>query len=428
MGLKIIKSWWYDWQLKRALKVEKYQRANYFLKNLESLEVNLSWSARLYKQKLYVENSLNYYKQETATLKRRLQGIDAQKNFLKTNLEFIDHISQSFQFIDCDKYKLQVTGINRQVFDDLEIALADFIETEISKIPLKYRETKLQEALDDLLGLKKGIDPTYSYSLSPHVYLLKYFPDNIYCTYLAWFLVYQSGLLPRNLKILDLAAGPGTVIYGLALLLSSTVGFSTPPAIHISYYSLEQQAALQYRGLQFWRSYIESFASPLNAYFRFNTLNVFDYQDYASKLPSNFFNFIVISHCFFYHPQQRQESHQIYRQIFQKNLQPEGYVLLIVQGRKLFNIYDILPTEDTTEEQMVIEMFLNELGLKLEWYKYLTSTGKRTSMKTGFGKFARENLPSQHHLGSTRQKYLKESFVANYVIDDYVIVAKKLVS
>jgi hypothetical protein len=163
------------------------------------------------------------------------------------------------------------------------------------------------------------------------------------------------------------------------LLLSSTRNFYSLPQLQISYYSLEQQAQLQYRGLQFWRSYIESLAFPINAYCRFNTLNIFDYPEYASKLPSKFFNFIVISHCFFYNPQQRQTSHQIYRQIFQHNLQPEGYILLIIQGRKLFNMYDVFPTEALAEETTVITMFLEELGLTLVWYKYLTSTGKRTS-------------------------------------------------
>ena len=142
------------------------------------------------------------------------------------------------------------------------------------------------------------------------------------------------------------------------------------------------------------------------------------------NLPTNFFNFVVISHCFFYDPQQRQESHQIYRQIFQHNLQPEGSVLLIVQGRKLFKMYDVLPTEDIVAEREIITQFLQELGLKLEWYQYLSSTGKRTPVKN-FGKFARENLPSQHHLSNLRQQYLQETYVAHYCLDDYVILAKR---
>lgn len=423
MIARIIRGWWYSFQFQQALKQEKFQRANYLLKKLESLQTKLPLSARLYRQKLQAENALLYYKKETVKLSRRLEITDSEP-LLKPDSSFIQHIHQSFKLVQHDSNKLQITGIDRIVFEQLEIALASFIETEINKVSSPHREAKLQEAVDDLLGLKQGIDPQYSYSFSPHVYLLKYFSENVYCTYWTWFLVYQAGLLPQNLKILDLAAGPGTVIYGLALLLLSSVNSFSIPPLHISYYSLEQQAALQYRGLQFWRSYIESFTLPLNAYFRFNTLNIFDYQDYAAKLPTSFFNFVVISHCFFYDPQQKQESHQIYRQIFQHNLQPEGYVLLIVQGRKLFNLYDISPTEDIAAERTMITQFIQELGLQLEWYQYLTSTGKRTSIKS-FGKFARENLPSQHHLSNLRQKYLQEPFVAKYCIDDYVILAKK---
>ncbi|VEP18917.1 conserved hypothetical protein [Hyella patelloides LEGE 07179] len=425
MVSQIIRGWLHTWQFQQALKQGKFNRANYLLKKLESSKNQLPWVAKLYQQKLKAERSENHYKQETDTLNQRLQNIASDSYLLKPNLNFIEHIHNTFKFTEHDNSKLQITGIDRPIFNELEIALSNFLETEINKVSCQHREAKLQEAIDDLLGLKKGIDPNYSYFFSPHVYLLKYFTENVYCTYLAWFLVYQSGLLPKNIKILDVAAGPGTVIYGLALLLLSTVGYHSLQPLHISYYSLEQQATLQYRGLQFWRSYIESIASPLNAYFRFNTLNIFDYQDYAAKLPKSFFNCIVISHCFFYNPQQRHKSHQIYRQIFHHNLQPEGYVLLIIQGRKLFNIYDILPTENMTEEEAMITMFLEELGLKLEWYKYLTSTGKRTPIEKGFSKFARENLPSQHHIGNLRKKYLQEFYVANYCIDDYVILAKK---
>lgn len=425
MVSQIISSWWQNFQLQQSLKRGNFKKANYLLKKLESANINLSWSAKLYREKLQAENLVDYYKQETVTLNKPLQLTSETKVFLKPDFNFIEYVRQSFKLKECDRNLLQVTGIDRYIFDELEIALVDFLETEFNKIPFKDREAKIQEALTDLLGLKQGIDPSYNYILSPHIYLLKYFTENVYCTYLAWFLIYQSTLLPKNLKILDLAAGPGTVSYGLVLLLSSTLRFASLPSLQIAYYSLEQQAQLQFRGLQFWRSYIESLASPINAYYRFNTLNIFDYSEYAAKLPSQFFNFIVISHCFFYDPQQRQESHQIYRQIFDRNLHPEGYVLLIIQGRKLLNMYDVFFTEDIAEEATVINKFIEELGLTLVWYKYLTSTGKRTPFKVGFGKFARENLPSQRHLTSLRQKYLQESYVASYTIDDYIILAKK---
>ncbi len=248
----------------------------------------------------------------------------------------------------------------------------------------------------------------------------------MYCAYIAWFLVYQAGLIPRNIKILDIAAGPGTVAYGLALLLQSNRGFFTMPQIHLCYYSLEKQPLLQYRGLQFWRQYIEPKQTATNAYFRFDTADIFDKHRTSQKLPKAFFDFIVISHCFFYEPQQRINSHYIYREIFQSNLASNGYVLLIVQGKKLFDAYKLRQTEDMSQEKNVIQMFLEELGLRLEWYKYLTSTDKRTSMGSSeFGKFARDNLPEQKYMSPLKHQYLNQKFISNYVIDDYVILAKR---
>lgn len=319
----------------------------------------------------------------------------------------------------------QCTGIESQVFTDLELALVDYLETEINKVPKQICCQEIAQAVNDLEGLKQGIDPHYNHRLSSHIYLLKYFLDNIYCSYLAWFLIYQQNLLLRNLKILDLAAGPGTVIFGLALLFSSIKGFFSVQETQIIYYSLEQQADLQYRGLQFWRKYIESLSTPINAYFRFNTIDLFDYDNYAVKLPNHFFDFIVISHCFFYESKQRYDSHQIYRQIFEQNLVEDGYALLIIQGRKLFNMYNILPNENLDEESWLIQSLLEELGLKLQWYKYLTATGTRTPMKQGFAQFAKDNLPPQTHLNVLRKKYLQQKYPSNYAIDDYVILAKK---
>jgi len=42
-----------------------------------------------------------------------------------------------------------------------------------------------------------------------------------------------------------------------------------------------------------------------------------------------------------------------------------------------------------------------------------------------FGKFARENLPEQKYMSPLKNQYLRQKFVSNYVIDDYVILAKR---
>ena len=176
--------------------------------------------------------------------------------------------------------------------------------------------------------------------------------------------------------------------------------------------------------MQFWRRYIETLARPINAYFNFNTANLFVYQNYGDRLPKQFFDFIIISHCFFYESEPRYQSNQIYQQIFQQQLNHNGRVLLIVQGKKLFKAYDICVTEDKTTEEEIVQEFLTELGLKLDWYKYLSCTGKRTPNKTEFVKFAKNNLPPQKHLSQLSKTYLQQHYVSHYAIDDYVILAK----
>ncbi len=255
---------------------------------------------------------------------------------------------------------------------------------------------------------------------------MKYFLENVYCIYLAWFLIYQDALLPSQVNILDIAAGPGTVAYGLALFLQSSSGFFHIPQMHISYYSLEKQDAFQFRGLQFWRRYIESRLTTVNAYFRFVTTDIFTWKTQSNNLPKNFFDFIVISHCFFIDKARRVAANNTYKQIFATSLKKSGYILLIVQDKKLFKIYDVHQVENQEQEKNVVDKFLTELGLELVWYKYLTSTGSRTSLSgVEFGKFAREKLPKQLYMSPILQKYFGQKYQSCYTLDDYVILAKK---
>jgi len=364
-------NWWRSRQFNAALKQGNERQAKQLLQEIENSGTKLSWLEQLFRKKLQSEQSLSVYKRDLASLSGRLkpalqkiQELEQTLNFHKNdnllvpNADFVQFIRHSFNFIEHDEHKLQSTGIERHIFDDFEAKLADLLQTELEKIPKDVLKSELDNAIKDIEGLKRGIDPEYGFKLSPHVYLMKYFLENVYCAYIAWFLVYQAGWIPQNIKILDIAAGPGTVAYGLALLLQSNSGFFTMPQMHISYYSLEKQPLLQYRGLQFWRQYIEPKQTATTAYFRFDTADIFDYDSTSQKLPKAFFDFIVISHCFFYEPQHRSDSHSIYREIFQSNLATGGYVLLIVQGKKLFDAYNVRQSEDISQEQKVIQFFL----------------------------------------------------------------------
>jgi hypothetical protein len=221
------------------------------------------------------------------------------------------------------------------------------------------------------------------------------------------------------------------MIYGLFSLFKSAEKFTTLPETHISYCSLEQQNLLQHHGLEFWKQYIEKQnISAVNTYHRFKTIDLFTYGNNGNKnreLPSKFFDFVVISHCIFAEEKQRIKSHQVYKQIFSESLNDDGYVLIIVQGRKLFQSYNNRKqTEDQAQEEKLIKDFINELGLKLEWYKYLTSTGKRIPSGANFGIFVKENLFTQPHMSLLLKQYLNQKYDSHYTLDDYAILAKKI--
>jgi hypothetical protein len=426
-------NWWRSHRLHRAIVRGNTPLAKQLLHQLETSQANLSLSAQLFKKTLTAERTSRHYRQQIHKLQRQLQSVEHQQfldvfehpGFVPPDATFIHSISQKFKIVECDAAKLQCTGIYEEIFYDFEYHLSEFIQQELEAIPPDKLPIYLSEALEDIEGLKRGIDPQYRFKLTPHVYFMKYFAENVYCTYLAWFLIYQSGLLPKTINILDIAAGPGTVAYGLALFLQSSQGvLPNPEAFHVSYYSLEQLNNFQYRGLQFWRRYLETQARAVNAYFRFDTGDLFEFDDKLSKIPPSFFDFIIISHCIFANPEKRAIAYQVYREIFEKSLKAGGYVLLIVQGTKLFKVNNQVQTEDIHQEKTIITDFLEELGLKLEWYKYVTSTGKRTYIPN-YGDYAKKYLPVKKYISPLMQKYLGVPFESNYSLDDYIILGKR---
>lgn len=438
--IEMIRKWWRSFQFCSALKQGNSRLAEKLLREIQKSGSKLSWLEKLYRDKRQAEQSLREQQRELSTLKRKLAAVKppAASSFqevfdlfdsstLIPDTNFIEYIYKSFKLVERDEGLLQCTGIDARTFDEFEASLVGFLESEYNRLRKKSNfDTLLKEAVDDLNGLKKGKDPEYRFELSSHVYLTRYFLENVYCSSLAWFLVYQSGLLPTPINILDIAAGPGTVIYGLALLLQSSSGFFATPPMHISYYSLELQKDLQYRGLQFWRKYMEK--KDINAYFRFNTTSFFNYDSQDSKIPKSFFDFITICHCFFADSEMRHQSQTIYQEIFRNCLKPQGYVLLTIQDKKLFKHYHLETGSDRLEELGVVTRFVEELGLKLVWYKYLNSIDKRKTVSgPEFAKFARENLYPQKRMKSLLHQYLGLPFDYRYTIDDYVILAQNAI-
>ncbi|MGB7709123.1 MAG: photosystem II assembly protein [Microcoleus sp.] len=431
-------NWWRSLKFNEAVKSQNNGLAKKLLKEIQNSGAKLSWEEKLFKDRLQLEKLLHQKNNRIKEGDRHLAELEMQLSFGELNdslarideltlfpdTKFIEYISKAFKMIECDASMIQCTGIDDKVFNNFEQHLAGFIKNEINNFSRQKInvDSLLQQAVDDIQKLKEGQDPQYSFELSPHIYLMRYFLDNVYCTYLAWFLIYKAGLLPTKVNILDIAAGPGTVAYGLGLLLQSSRDFFSMPPMHISYYSLEQQKAFQYRGLQFWRQYMEPQA--MNAYFRFDTSSIFDRESQSKRLPQKFFDFIVISHCFFNDEERREKSHHIYKDIFTNSLTDSGYALLIIQEKKLLKPYNVRLVDDCQQELSVVKQFVDELGLNLVWYKYLNSIGSRTS-HPNFGKFARENLPVQKFISPLFRQHLKLPYDPHYGLDDYVILAKK---
>lgn len=421
-------NWWRSQKLKSALQRGDRENAVQILQKIKKSGARLSWIEKLFRDNLIFSQESQEYQQKIANLSQQIAEVK-ESNFpllLKPNTEFIQYIYQAFELVEHDEYKLQATGIDQLIFTDFEAKLVEFLQTEFSKISYEKLEINLADALEDIHSLKIGKDPDYGFSLTPHVYFMKYFLENVYCLYLAWFIIYQSGLLPCKLNILDIAAGPGTSAYGLALFLQSCSRFFDLPQMHISYYSLEKQDAFQYRGLQFWRKYIESRITPINTFFRFVTSDIFTWDDKCSNIPTDFFDFIVISHCFFADKSKRIEANNIYKEIFANSLNDQGYVLLIIQDKRLFKAYDAIQVEDKAKERNVVNQFIDEMGLKLVWYRYLISTASRKTLPVNeFAKFAQERLPKQPQMSLIMKQYFGQKYQNNYTLDDYVILAKK---
>jgi len=434
--INLIMNLWRSVKFCLALYRGNTNLAEKILLQIEKSSAKLRPIEKLFRDKLEIEKNFRNYRQQITAQHRQLNEFRQKLEHLELNYqqfptilltpipEFIESLSKDFKLIEHDENMLQCTGINHSVFDEFEANLAAFIKDEFSRISGKNNfYLLLEDAIEDINLLKIGQDPQYKFELSPHIYLMRYFLDNVYCAYLAWFLIYKSRLLPTKLNILDIAAGSGTIAYGLALLLQSGNNFLPLDSIHISYYSLEQQKHFQYRGLQFWRSYIEREEISTNAYFRFDTSSIFDYNCQSQKIPLKFFDFIVISHGFFSNSETRAKSQTIYQQIFTNNLKKDGYVLLIIQDKKLFKAYGVLTSEALHQEEVVVKKFVADLGLKLVWYKYLTSRYSREPI-ADFGKFARENLACQKFMSPLLRQYFKLNFDSNYTLDDYVILAQ----
>ncbi|MEA5489031.1 MULTISPECIES: hypothetical protein [Pseudanabaena] len=433
--INLFKSWWRSYQFSSALKGKKFKLAEKIFQEIQKSDANLSILESLYLENQRLISSLDIYKKETLGLRKRVSEIHESQNLvalpvttklandtIEVNSEIVKFICHEtkFRFESGDTEFLQFTGIDNEVFDELESKLANYINRNLSD----YHPDEIRLAYQELKKVKLGKDPDYSYPLIEYVYLLEYFLDNTYCSYLAWFLIYRSGKLKNNLKILDVAAGHGTMLYGLAGLIERLHKSGLETSMHINYHALEQQDLFLKIGLEFWQEYTSDNHPSSNTFWRLDSSNLFDYyKQKVDNLPVEFFDFIVVSHCFFWEYDRRATSTQIYSDIFQKHLAKDGYVILIVQASKLFSLFD--EKRKTKEiEAEIIQDFIDSFSLKLVWYKRVDSTMQRGKMNMLIHEFAKENLPLQKHLSPIKKSLFNLRFDCYYILDDYVILAR----
>jgi hypothetical protein len=433
--INLFKNWWRSYQFSSALKGKKFKLAEKIFQEIQKSDANLSILESLYLENQRLISSLDIYKKETLGLRKRVSEIHESQNLVAlpvtTKLandiievdseivRFICHETK-FKFESGDTEFLQFTGIDNEVFDELESKLAHYINRHLNHCNLD----EIRLAYQELKKVKSGKDPDYSYPLIEYVYLLEYFLDNTYCSYLAWFLIYRSGKLKNNLKILDVAAGHGTMLYGLAGLIERLHKNGLETSMHINYHALEQQDLFLKTGLEFWQEYTSDNHPSSNTFWRLDSSNLFDYyKQKADNLPVDFFDFIVICHCFFWDAYQRATSTQIYADIFQKHLAKDGYVVLIIQASKLFSLFDERRKTKETEFA-IIQDFIDSFSLKLVWYKRVDSTAQREKMNVNLNQFAKDNLPLQKYISPIRKNLFDLKFDGNYILDDYIILAQ----
>lgn len=94
----------------------------------------MSYLEKLYQKQLQTTASLSFYQKEFKLLNQRLQTVEASDYYLQPDLNFCDRLSNCFNLQSKDCSLIQCTGIESQVFTELEIALADFLVEEINKI------------------------------------------------------------------------------------------------------------------------------------------------------------------------------------------------------------------------------------------------------------------------------------------------------
>jgi len=422
--IEAIRRWWGDRQLAAALQRRDLRQVRFLIAQQQQRRRVQSPLARLCADFLQQEQDLNQARSQLQTLQQAQQTAAETSPYCEPNLDRCHDLKQQLKLRAIDQGLLQTTGIPESLFQRLETILVKYLEQRLPSDRAPGKQKALREALEDLRSLKKGHSPTYNLQYSAEAYFLDYFLENTLCLLISWLLVYERRQLPQQPRILDLAAGPGTTLFGLLLLREALDPEARSPDRVVTYCSVDSQSALQDEGHQLLRQWALAMGISDQSYTQFKTLNL--QEDCRNQLPQNFFDWITIAHCFPWDSVERAILLQQYQRIISHGLSDAGHVLLVIQDKK-FRFFQGLDDRSLTDDQekAAVITFLRMLKLDLVWYYCLNSTGRRSPLgKQGFKQFAIEHLPPQPSLNRLRRDYAGATFDLNYCLDDYVIVAQ----
>ena len=145
--INLFKNWWHSYQFSSALKGKKFKLAEKIFQEIQKSDANLSILESLYLENQRLISSLDIYKKETLGLRKRVSEIHESQNLVAlpvtTKLandiievdseivRFICHETK-FKFESGDTEFLQFTGIDNEVFDELESKLAHYINRHLN--------------------------------------------------------------------------------------------------------------------------------------------------------------------------------------------------------------------------------------------------------------------------------------------------------
>ncbi|MBD2552226.1 hypothetical protein H6G51_02935 [Limnothrix sp. FACHB-708] len=422
--IEVLRQWWSDRQLAAALQRRDFRQVRLLIAQRQQRGSVQSPLAQLCVDFLQQEQDLRETRSQLKTLQQAQRAAAQTSPYCEPNPDCCQDLKQQLKLRAIDQGLWQTTGLPEAVFHPLEIILTKHLEQRLPSRKTSAQKQALRDALGDLRLLKGGASPTYCFQYSAEAYLLEYFLENTLCLFISWLLIYERRQLPRQPRILDLAAGPGTTLFGLLLLRELLDPEVRSPDQVLNYCSVDCQSAFQDIGHQLLRQWSLAMGMSDQSYIQFKTLNL--QEDSRSQLPQKFFDWITIAHCFPWDSVERAIFLQQYQRIISHGLSDAGYVLFVIQDKKFRSFQGLNNRSLTdTQEKAAVITFLRMLNLDLEWYCYLNSTGQRSPLgKQEFKQFAIKNLPPQSRISRLRRDYAGATFDLNYGLDDYVIVAR----